>query len=173
DDHLLGFARAQIGGLQNRVKSNVTHWCFHVVGNCRKAAILLYNAYMTIVNDTRIWPDPGVSRVPYRVYADPEIYAQEQQKLFRGPTWNFLAMASEIPNPGDFRPTDIGATPVIVVRGKDGGINALVNRCAHRGNLVCITRAGNAEQLSCVYHNWTYDLAGKLTSVAFRRGVNN
>ena len=128
---------------------------------------------MTMTNDTRLWPEPGVSQVPYRVYSDPEVYADEQRRIFRGPTWNFLAMESEIPNPGDFRTTYIGDTPVIVVRDKDGQINALVNRCAHRGNLVCITRAGHAEQLSCVYHNWIYDLAGKLTSVAFRKGVNN
>lgn len=128
---------------------------------------------MTIANDTHLWPEPGVSRVPYRIYNDPEVYADEQRRLFRGQTWNFLAMDSEIPKPGDYRSTFIGDTPVIVVRGKDGAINALVNRCAHRGNLVCVSRAGNAEQLTCVYHNWSYDLAGNLTSVAFRKGVNN
>ena len=127
---------------------------------------------MTIANDPRIWPESGVSRVPYRVYADPEIYAEEQTKLFRGPTWNFLAMEAEIAKPGDFKTTFIGDSPVIVVRRKDGGINAMVNRCAHRGNLVCIARQGHANEFACLYHNWTYDLDGKLTGVAFRRGIN-
>ncbi|HEX7969390.1 MAG TPA: aromatic ring-hydroxylating dioxygenase subunit alpha, partial [Stellaceae bacterium] len=27
-------------------------------------------------------------------------------------------------------------------------------------------------EISCVYHNWTYDLKGNLTGVAFRRGIN-
>jgi anthranilate 1,2-dioxygenase large subunit/terephthalate 1,2-dioxygenase oxygenase component alpha subunit len=30
---------------------------------------------------------------------------------------------------------------------------------------------GSAERFSCIYHNWTYDHAGNLTSVAFRKGI--
>jgi anthranilate 1,2-dioxygenase large subunit/terephthalate 1,2-dioxygenase oxygenase component alpha subunit len=30
---------------------------------------------------------------------------------------------------------------------------------------------GKAERFACVYHNWTYDHAGNLTNVAFRRGI--
>jgi phenylpropionate dioxygenase-like ring-hydroxylating dioxygenase large terminal subunit len=47
----------------------------------------------------------------------------------------------------------------------------MVNRCAHRGNLVCLKRRGRAQNLTCVYHAWRYDLAGNLESVAFRRGI--
>ena len=119
------------------------------------------------------WPEAGVSRVPYRVYADPEIYAEEQRRVFRGPTWNFVGMEIEVPKPGDFRTIYVGATPVIVVRDDKSEIVVLVNRCAHRGNLVCVARSGNAERLSCLYHNWIYDLNGRLISVAFRKGVAN
>ena len=48
----------------------------------------------------------------------------------------------------------------------------MVNRCVHRGNLVCIDEAGRVDgRLTCVYHNWTYDLFGRLTSVAFQKGA--
>ena len=48
----------------------------------------------------------------------------------------------------------------------------MLNRCAHRGNLVCLKERGHTKDgLTCVYHAWRYDLAGNLTSVAFRRGV--
>ena len=30
-------------------------------------------------DDPFMWPDEGVSRVPYRVYNDPEIYRAEQE----------------------------------------------------------------------------------------------
>jgi len=30
---------------------------------------------------------------------------------------------------------------------------------------------GTAERFSCIYHNWTYDHAGSLTNVAFRKGI--
>ena len=119
------------------------------------------------------WPKEGVSRVPYKVYADPEVYAIEQQSVFRGPIWSFLGMEQEIPEPGDYRTIYVGETPVIVLRDLEGRINALVNRCAHRGNLVCPRKAGRAEEgrLTCVYHNWTFDLQGNLASVAFAKGV--
>ncbi len=118
------------------------------------------------------WPGQGVSRVPYRVYTDAEVYAADQRRLFQGPVWCFVGMALEIPNPGDFKTGYIGDTPVVMVRDEDGAVNVLVNKCGHRGNLVCIESCGNAERLTCVYHNWIYDLKGNLTSVAFRRGIN-
>ena len=117
------------------------------------------------------WPAEGNARVPYRVFSDPEIYREELARIFLGPTWQFLTLAGELPEPGDYLTTFLGETPVIVTRGHDGEIHAMVNRCAHRGNLVCLKRRGHADNLTCVYHAWRYDLEGNLDSVAFRRGV--
>ena len=111
------------------------------------------------------------SEIPYAVYSDDEIYAQEQKQLFQGNAWNFLAMDIELPNSGDYKTMPVGDTPVIVVRDENGNINAMVNRCAHRGNLVCIEDHGNLNCLTCVYHNWTYDLEGNLATIAFERGI--
>ncbi|MSO75624.1 MAG: Rieske (2Fe-2S) protein [Alphaproteobacteria bacterium] len=119
-----------------------------------------------------VWPGEGLARVPYDLYTDPSIYAGEQARIFRGPVWNFLCLAAEIPVPGDYKTTFIGDTPVIVVRDLDGAINALENRCAHRGALVCYKARGNARMLTCAYHSWVYDLKGGLRSVAFERGIN-
>ena len=127
---------------------------------------------MPQLSESFVWPQEGVSRVPYRVYTDPEVHEAEQRRLFRGGIWHFLALEQEIPEPGDYRTLDMGETPVVVLRGADGRINAMVNRCAHRGNLVCVARSGRVDgRLTCVYHNWTYDLCGRLESVAFRNGV--
>ena len=117
------------------------------------------------------WPAEGVSRVPFRVYSDPEIYALEQQRLFRGPIWHFLCLEIEVANPGDFRQATIGETPIVVTRDEDGALHGLVNRCAHKGALVCLKERGHADSLTCVYHSWTYDLAGQVQSVAFRNGL--
>jgi len=105
------------------------------------------------------------------VFSDPEIYREELARIFLGPTWQFLTLAGELPKPGDYLTTSLGETPIIVTRGEDGKIHAMLNRCAHRGNLVCLKRRGHSENLTCVYHAWRYDLAGNLDSVAFRRGV--
>jgi phenylpropionate dioxygenase-like ring-hydroxylating dioxygenase large terminal subunit len=117
------------------------------------------------------WGTDGVSRVPMQVYADPAIYAWEQDLIFRGPTWNFLGLEIEAPEPNDYFTSVIGDTPIIVVRTKDGAINALVNRCAHKGSTVCYQPSGRAETFTCPYHNWIYDHTGKLLSVAFEKGV--
>jgi anthranilate 1,2-dioxygenase large subunit len=117
------------------------------------------------------WPGGDLSHTPYRVYTDPDLYALEQERIFRGPTWNFLALECEIPNPGDYKTTYVGEAPVIVARTSGGAINAMVNRCAHKGALLCYKRRGNVREFTCVYHNWTYDLDGNLIGVAFKRGV--
>src|SRR6266567_331416 len=117
------------------------------------------------------WPSNGLTEIPFRLYTDPDQYRLEQERIFKGPTWSFLCLASEIPNPGDYLATTIGETAVIVTRDNQGNVNAVANRCAHRGNLLCLERRGNVKELKCIYHGWTYDLAGKLTGVAFERGV--
>jgi len=118
------------------------------------------------------WPAEGYRRAPYRVYHDPAVYEREQARIFRGPIWHFLALEVEVPGPGNFKTTHVGDTPVVVARDTDGRLHAFVNRCAHRGSLVCLEFSGTApEGFACVYHAWRYDLQGNLTSAAFRRGI--
>jgi anthranilate 1,2-dioxygenase large subunit len=117
------------------------------------------------------WPSNGISEVPFRLYTDPEQYALEQERIFKGPAWSYLCLASEIANPGDWVATTLGEVAVIVARGPDGAVNAFVNRCAHRGNLLCLTRQGHGKEITCIYHGWSYNLEGQLTGVAFENGV--
>ena len=121
--------------------------------------------------ETPLWADPGLTRVPYALYAEPGVYARERERVFMGAAWNYLALECEIPEHGDYKTTFVGDTPVVVVRGEDGAIHGFENRCAHRGALVCLERTGNAKAMTCVYHAWSYDLTGKLKSVAFEKGV--
>ncbi|MDH3234244.1 MAG: Rieske 2Fe-2S domain-containing protein [Alphaproteobacteria bacterium] len=121
--------------------------------------------------ETPIWPEPGLTRVPYALYSDPEVYARERERIFMGRSWNYLALECEIPEYGDYKTTFVGDVPVVVVRDESGDIHGFENRCAHRGALVCLERSGNAKAMTCVYHAWSYDLTGKLTSVAFEKGV--
>jgi salicylate 5-hydroxylase large subunit len=116
------------------------------------------------------WPPEGFTRVPYWVYTDEEIYRREQEKIFGGPTWNYVALEVEIPNPGDFVKTSIGDRSVIVVRDKDGSINVIANSCAHRGVAFCKESRGNSSSFTCPYHQWNYDLKGQLVGIPFRRG---
>ena len=126
---------------------------------------------MSAIPESRVWPEEGVTRVPYWVYQDEDIYRREQERIFRGATWNFLGLEAELPKPGDFKTTFVGEMPVVVTRDAGGSLRCFENRCAHRGSLLCLKDCGNAREFACVYHNWTYDLEGNLTGVAFRRGI--
>ncbi len=49
-----------------------------------------------------------------------------------------------------------------MVRGRDGSLRAFHNSCRHRGSRVCSADKGSAVRLVCPYHNWSYDLDGRL-----------
>ena len=118
----------------------------------------------------RAWPDGGTSRVPNWVYTDPDIFAREQERIFGAGNWLYVCLEAEIPKPGDFKRSQLGTREVVAVRGTDGGINVLVNRCAHRSMQFCAAARGTAKEFVCPYHQWTYDLDGNLLGVPFRRG---
>ena len=116
------------------------------------------------------WPDDP-AEIPDWVYTDQRIYEREHERIFLGPTWNYVALEAELPRPGDYIRSYIGTIPIIVARDQDGRIHAFENRCAHRGAEFCKTYRGSTQRFICPYHQWTYDLSGALVSVPFRRGV--
>jgi phenylpropionate dioxygenase-like ring-hydroxylating dioxygenase large terminal subunit len=120
----------------------------------------------------RAWPGSTLARVPYWVYQDEDNYRAELRRIFEGPTWNYVALESDLPGRGDYRTTFVGEMPVVVVRGDDGAIHAFENRCAHRGALIALEDSGTVKHFQCVYHAWTYDLRGTLTGIAFEKGTH-
>jgi salicylate 5-hydroxylase large subunit len=118
----------------------------------------------------RRWPEAGPSRIPNWVYTDPEIFARECQRVFEGDGWLYVCLEAELAKPGDFKRSRLGTKEVIAVRATTGEINVLVNRCAHRSAQLCSVSRGTANEFICPYHQWTYNLAGNLTGVPFRRG---
>ena len=59
------------------------------------------------------WPSNGISEVPFRLYTDPAQYQREQERIFKGPTWNYLCLAVELAKPGDYVAATVGETAVI------------------------------------------------------------
>ena len=119
------------------------------------------------------WPEGSEARVPYWVYQDEANYRREMARLFEGATWNFVCLEADIPGKGDYRTNHVGILPVIVVRGANGEINCFENRCSHRGSLIAFDDGGNVQNnFKCIYHAWSYDLAGNLRGIAFERGIN-
>src|SRR5687768_10209227 len=100
------------------------------------------------------WSLPG----PF--YSDPAIYRLDLDRIWRG-GWLFAAHSCELSNPGDYICLNVGADPIVVVRGQDNVARAFFNVCRHRGSLVCVSDSGRAQRLVCPYHQWAYDLDGK------------
>ena len=116
------------------------------------------------------WPAEGLTRVPYWIYSDRDLYAEEQERIFRGDDLDLpvprrgAAASQHVPG------RRISATCRWSWRAtRTASIHAFENRCAHRGALICLEGRGDARDFTCVYHAWNYDLSGNLNGVAFQR----
>ncbi len=103
--------------------------------------------------------------LPGAVYRDPEIYELEIRHIMLK-SWLYVGHASQVPERGDYFLFEIAGESVIVVRDAQGGINALMNVCRHRGSRICDTATGHESRLTCRYHGWTYGLDGSLKAAA-------
>ena len=74
------------------------------------------------------WKSPGLTRVPFQLYSDQQVAQDEQERIYRGATWNYLCLDAELPETGSYRTTFVGQTPVVVVNDGDGEIYAFENR---------------------------------------------
>ena len=94
-------------------------------------------------------------------YNDPEVF-QADLSLIWYRDWIFAASAAELPKPGSYVTLQLGAYPVVIVRGNDGTVRAFHNVCRHRGQRLCSKPSGQTAKLVCPYHQWTYETDGKL-----------
>ena len=94
-------------------------------------------------------------------YLSPEINALDIEAIF-SQHWIFVVVEPEIAEPGDYIKVDIGHNSVIIVRDDDMNVKAFHNVCRHRGSQLCHDAKGSVGNLVCPYHQWTYDLSGKL-----------
>lgn len=106
----------------------------------------------------------GLFRVNRRAFTDAEYLDLERRRIFET-CWIYAGHESEVPKAGDFRSRRVAGRPVILVRGDDGVVRALLNTCTHRGALVCREKRGNARTFQCPYHAWTYNPRGELIGV--------
>lgn len=95
------------------------------------------------------------------LYSDPGTYQVDLDEVWYR-EWLFASPAAELAKPGAYITLQVGAFPVVVIRGKDLRVRAFHNVCRHRGQRLCPKAAGSTPNLVCPYHQWTYDLEGKL-----------
>ena len=104
------------------------------------------------------------------VYIDPELFDIEMERLWRS-AWTYLGHDSQVPNAGDFYTVNIAGLPLMMLRGSDGKVRVLINRCAHKGAKILGAGSGNCGKLlRCSYHGWIYALDGALRTVPVKGG---
>jgi phenylpropionate dioxygenase-like ring-hydroxylating dioxygenase large terminal subunit len=97
--------------------------------------------------------------LPYGWYSDPDVLRREQERIFRS-AWQYVGHLGRLAQPGYFA-AEVGRTPVVVTRDREGVLRGFVNVCRHRGQVVA-EGEGRRETLQCPYHAWTYGLDGRL-----------
>lgn len=107
------------------------------------------------------------------VYVDQEIFELEMEHLFAN-TWIHVGHDSQVPNPGDYYTTTIGAQPIIMARHTDGVVHVMYNRCPHKGVKIAIDGCGNTGKFfRCPYHAWSFKTDGSLLAIPLKKGYEN
>jgi len=99
-------------------------------------------------------------------YSDPEVFARDLERIHLR-HWLCVGHVGRIPKKGDWFRVDLAGESIVVVRGRDDVVRALVNVCRHRGSRVCYEEEGHSRVLVCPYHAWTYDLDGRLRTARY------
>ena len=102
---------------------------------------------------------PASPQLPVSWYFDPQMFAQEKKLLFEaGP--NYVGHELMVPNVGDYYTLAWADHARMLVRNA-GGVELLSNVCRHR-QAIMLEGRGNAQNIVCPLHRWTYDLNGEL-----------
>jgi phenylpropionate dioxygenase-like ring-hydroxylating dioxygenase large terminal subunit len=96
---------------------------------------------------------------PVSWYCDPRVFAAEMRTLFpRAP--GYVGHALMVPEVGDYQVLPGRGNAQALVRNASG-IELLSNVCRHR-QAIMLSGKGNAPNIVCPIHRWTYDLKGEL-----------
>ena len=124
----------------------------------------LHNLPDTTSEILRTSPLEQSETIPSSWYTDARLYNFEKDAIFLR-TWQYVGSESHIPKAGDYLLASVADNPIIVVRTKEGAVQAFYNVCRHRGGPLAMEERGNVRVLQCKYHGWTYNLDGCLRGV--------
>jgi Rieske 2Fe-2S family protein len=107
--------------------------------------------------------------LPAAWYRDGARYQRELEAIWNR-NWIAVARADEVARPDGYRVVRIGEQSIVLLRREDDSLAAFHNTCRHRGSILLTDEAGRlpSRRLSCPYHAWTYDLAGRLVDTPRR-----
>ncbi|MBN9562065.1 MAG: Rieske 2Fe-2S domain-containing protein [Alphaproteobacteria bacterium] len=111
-------------------------------------------------------------RNPVSDYVSADQVKLERERFFRtGPL--VMGLSCDLPAPGSYMTNDFAGPPILIVRNAEGGVNGFLNVCRHRGTRVAEGCGVSKDRFTCPYHAWSYDLDGRLASIAERRSFGD
>lgn len=102
-----------------------------------------------------------VRALPSTWYTSQEMYNLERRAIFSR-KWLLTTHKLRFKQQGDWLRYNIAGFDVVLVKDRNGNINAFHNVCRHRAYPVVDGENGTARILACRYHGWSYGLDGKL-----------
>jgi phenylpropionate dioxygenase-like ring-hydroxylating dioxygenase large terminal subunit len=113
----------------------------------------------------RLWQvKPAGCQLPVSWYFDEQVFALEKKLLFDAGA-NYVGHELMVPNVGDYHTLAWTDDSKVLVR-SETGIQLLSNVCRHR-QAIMLGGRGNAQNIVCPLHRWTYDLKGELLGAPF------
>lgn len=115
---------------------------------------------------------PILPTLPGRYYTDPALYQLEQQRIFAG-LWYCVGLSQAVSEAGEYLTIEVAHESLLIVRDRDGQLNAFLNVCRHRGARLCTEPRGclRGGVIQCPYHAWSYALDGRLIGAPNLRDV--
>ena len=99
--------------------------------------------------------------LPQRFYTDEAFFRLDLETIHYR-EWLFAGHDCELPKKGSYFTVQVGDYSVIVINDGEGRFRAFHNTCRHRGQRICARPKGMSKKLVCPYHQWTYELDGRL-----------
>src|SRR5262245_10029563 len=99
--------------------------------------------------------------LPREFYCDPNVFQLDLERIWYR-SCLFAVAACELSKSGSYVVYKVGLYSVLIVRGSDGAVRAFHNTCRHRGSALCRSAKGTNPKIVCPYHQWTYELDGRL-----------
>ncbi len=109
------------------------------------------------------WRDLGDAPITADRYTSAAVFAAEKTHMWLK-VWQMAARDEELPNPGDLVVYENVGRSYLLIRQDDGSVRAFHNVCLHRGRKLR-TDNGNAGELECPFHGFTWRLDGALKRV--------
>ncbi len=137
---------------------------FDFYPDARDRALDLMERLVTLYKARSTDLAPEQMREPVANYLDRDLWQREMAEIFHKVPVP-VGVSVELPRPGDYKALQVAGRSVVLTRGRDGGLNAMMNVCRHRGMQLVPEGCGSARRFTCLYHAWSYGTDGRLLGV--------